>query len=766
MAIGATWDANLAERDGEIVGRELEAVGVNLLLGPDLDVVAVPQAGGSGDLGVRSFGGSPHWVGRMGQRFIEGVHIGGQGRVATAAGHFPGIGGADRSAEDDVAVVEQTYQQLSAVDLVPFGSVMAASRAPGVTDALVTSHVRYRGVQQQIERPLALDSGGLRYLLGQAPASSAWRNGLSGVLVTPGLGLPAVRRYDDPELRTFNERRVIREALAAGHDLLVVTGFGDDTASEATAIRDGIAWLAGVYEEDEAVRDAVDRAAERVLTLKRRLYPDFTPASARVDAGTAAAVTGLGTEDVQAVARDAVTRIAPFGVPVAAPSSVEAGEQVLFVVDARPTRLCRECPELQSLDPSRLRDIVRRTYGRAGAHRLEDEDVEAITFSELKAWMQSAEMVHSEDTVSIVPALEPDRAAAVASLVAAADWMVFAMRDVRPGEAPGSDALKLYLKAGPPAPDTRRVVAIAFDAPYYLDTTEIAKLTAYYAVYARSEPFVEVAIRALFGEVPPLGASPVSVPGAGYDLVQRLQPADQQVSIQLVGGEPSQPVDAGESLTVRTSVVHDANGHVVADGTLVTFRRYVPAEGLYLPDVAQPIQDGAATATLGAERAGELEITAHFAGGLRSDPLVLSVVGEVSATAEPDGTAARPSMAVQRPAVDWGILLFSLSLILLAGAVAQGVDTELGRAPARLVRVFLLSVTWGLGGYLLVATGGLQLETLGLAGAWPSRWNPAYQAPLLSVVLALLPVGPSVAQAARRRRRGPVTPATPESAAS
>jgi beta-N-acetylhexosaminidase len=756
MAIGATWEPDYAERIGAIVGRELAAAGVNLLFGPTLDVLTTPQPGRPGDLGVRSFGGSPYWVGRLGARYIEGVHDGGSGRVATAAGHFPGIGGADRSPEEEIAVVEKTFQQLAATELVPFAAVAGDRIAPGVTDAFVTSHVRYRGVQQQVDRPLSLDSGGLRYLLSQLPQLAEWRaNG--GVLISPGLGLAAVRRYDDPNLRSFNHRRVVRESIAAGHDLILLTGLGvpGDPESEMGAITDTLNWLLGEYEEDEALRDFVDDAVLRVLGLKRRLYPNFSAVEVRVDPLAAAAATGLGTEDVLAVAGDALTRVTPAGAaPVsgsaAAPRAPQVGDAVLFVVDARENRPCLGCDVALALDPAKLLASVRRTYGRQGAHRVEDEDVQSITFTDLKAWLQSTGAVAPEDTVAFVPPLTAERTEQVGRLVRAATWLVFAMRDVRPADAPGSDALKLYLKATPQDTADQRVVALAFTAPYYLDTTEIAKLSAYYVLYSRTEPFLEVAVRALFGDQAARGASPVSVPGAGYDLFRSLEPTEANMKLELVGTASGVPVPVGANLTIRTSAVHDANGHIVPDGTQITFRRFARAEGLFLPDIEVETHDGRATVMTRLERPGELEISGVFANGLRTEPLVVTVEGRPGEALEPSGAAAMaPVTDVPRPPVDWSILILSLGAMLLAGVI--GTVPRAAAEPTRMLRTFLLSFSWGLGGYLLVAAGGLELEGLGLPSLWPDNWGVAYQAPVFSFALALMPIAPAAVSDVFRR---------------
>ncbi|MFQ5923532.1 MAG: glycoside hydrolase family 3 N-terminal domain-containing protein, partial [Anaerolineales bacterium] len=73
MALGATWDPVLSRSTGALIGSELSAAGINLLLGPSLDLLEDPRQLDLGDIGVRSFGGDPYWVGVMGKAFIEGV---------------------------------------------------------------------------------------------------------------------------------------------------------------------------------------------------------------------------------------------------------------------------------------------------------------------------------------------------------------------------------------------------------------------------------------------------------------------------------------------------------------------------------------------------------------------------------------------------------------------------------------------------------------------------------------------------------------------
>jgi len=196
MALGATWDPAAAEAVGRIAGKELAAVGVNVILGPVLDVLAEPRVDTGGDIGTRAFGGHPYWVSRLGLAYIEGVHAGGQGRVMTVAKHFPGHGGSDRLPDAEVATVHKSLTELKRIELPPFAAVTDPA-APAVSDALMTSHIRYRGFQgnlQDATAPISFDPEGMRALLAlDGYHFNAWREA-GGLIVSDSLGVRAVKR--------------------------------------------------------------------------------------------------------------------------------------------------------------------------------------------------------------------------------------------------------------------------------------------------------------------------------------------------------------------------------------------------------------------------------------------------------------------------------------------------------------------------------------------------------------------------------------------
>ncbi|MFN2195010.1 MAG: glycoside hydrolase family 3 N-terminal domain-containing protein [Anaerolineales bacterium] len=222
MTLGATWQPDYARQTGQILGHELSTLGFNLLLGPSLDLLEEPSPDDTGNLGTRTFGGDPFWVGEFGKAYIAGVHQGSEQRIALVGKYFPGRGSSDRPPEDEVATIRKTLEQLKQTDLAPFFAVTGdAPDQDSTVDGLLTSHIKYQGFQSNIRattRPISFDPQAFDQLMG-LPAFSIWRSS-GGIMVSDELGTRAVHRFFSPSGEEFNARFVARDALLAGNDLL------------------------------------------------------------------------------------------------------------------------------------------------------------------------------------------------------------------------------------------------------------------------------------------------------------------------------------------------------------------------------------------------------------------------------------------------------------------------------------------------------------------------------------------------------------------
>jgi beta-N-acetylhexosaminidase len=640
MALGATWNVKNAEKIGEIVGRELGAMGINMLLGPSLDVLDNPRPGLKGDLGTRVFGGDPYWVGKFGRAYIRGVHIGSDGKVAVVAKHFPGHGGSDRRADEEVATVQKSLQELRKIELAPFFAVTQLKEAPpsppltggdggGMADALMTSHIRYRGFQgniRQLTRPISFDPQALQALMALSEFEP-WRTG-GGLMISDDLGVPAVRKYYDPQLQTFPQKRIAQEAFLAGNDLLMLSHFAltDHWPEQLENIKLTIQFFRDKYLSDRNFQARVDEALRRILRLKHRLYPDFALEAVLVDVENLAEVVGRGREDVFQIAQGAITLIYPGPEELAdrLPSPPLVDEDILIFTEDRQASDCPDCEPAPFIEPDALRSTILRLYGPEAIGQVDPERIHSLTFSQLKQFLIEG----------AVPEVD------VEGLVREADWLVFAMLDLNLEDYPQSDAVKSLLKLRPDVLPGKKVVVLAYNAPYYLDSTETSKLTAYYGIYSKVEPFIEASVRALFQEFMPVGISPVSVEGIKYSLISRTEPDPNQVievtAPDLLAKQEGTPapidLDVGDTLRVRTSVILDRNGHPVPDGTPAVFRLFYPAESVESPPHYVTTVNGVAETTIAVERTGELHITVTSDPAQTSNTLKVIIQGDEPAT--------------------------------------------------------------------------------------------------------------------------------------
>lgn len=101
---------------GKEVARECRGLGINMVLGPVLDVLP----GGDGKnsfIGNRSFGNDPARVARFGVAYARGLEDGG---VLSVAKHFPGHGAANADSHKSLPVVAKDLRELWKQDLLPF----------------------------------------------------------------------------------------------------------------------------------------------------------------------------------------------------------------------------------------------------------------------------------------------------------------------------------------------------------------------------------------------------------------------------------------------------------------------------------------------------------------------------------------------------------------------------------------------------------------------------------------------------------------------
>ncbi len=762
MSIGATWNPENAYAIGTIVGRELSAMGINMLLGPVLDVLNNPRPSGKGDMGTRTFGGDPFWVGLMGKAYIQGIHAGSNNTIATVAKHFPGHGGSDRLPDNEVATVDKSLQELKRIELAPFftvtnlastnGAKQSGSRmGSGITDAMMSSHIRYRGLQGDIRRftaPISFDAQGMQTLL-QLPEFTAWRNN-GGLIISDALGVPAVRKHYDPTLQTFPHRRIAREAFLAGNDILILGQFdlGSIWSAQFENIKDTLEFFQSEYRSNREFATRVDEAVARILRLKFKLFPNPSPNALFVDGEVALAVSGQGQEVVNKIAQESLTLLYPtpdeYKRRLVRPP--ELNEKILIVSDVRQVRECylEECEPFEPLPYLALENFILSQYGPNATGQVLPENIDSMSFAELKQVLVGV-LAQANQQTEAEANKPPDFRSPeeVTALIQEADWLIFAMLDLNTNRYPASDALKHFLAQGLHSLD-KKLIVFAFNSPYYLDTTEVNKLTAYFGLYSKTKPHLEMAIRALFGEIDFKGASPVTIDGIGYDLPSVLAPDPiRAFPLQVKRVEPPSqhpPV----LVTVQAGPILDYNGHLVPDGTPVEFFvTYQNGQTVNVPVVHT--SQGQVETVIELTESGLVEIRARSGAAASQRPQVVNLappptspadtptstatleptttptpISTETATATPSPTLAPTptntpspvispeSTPISKSTVGRDDLLIALAGISLTSIIGMFLWQRAYRTLSERIRLILVTFIGGMVGYLLYGIGWLR----------------------------------------------------------
>lgn len=754
MAVGAAWDPAYAQALGTILGQELAAVGINMLLGPSLDVLGPDGRQPSGVRATSTYGGDSWWVAENGGAFIRGVADGSSGRVLSIAGHFPGQGGSDRDLNRELATIQRSLTDLQRNELLPFVRAVQARReseasgSGSPTAGLLTSHIRYSGFLSSRERtpPISL-APQLEEIL-TLDAFADWRKA-GGLLMSGKLIVPSLSSYYGQSGQTSFANRIANDAFQAGNDLLWLAGSGPLDPNAASALQEVILFFNVQYLEKPDFALAVDNAVRRILQAKLRLYPP-----AFFDR---AAWTKLEQAD-NPLSMQTIQRLAPIGDNQADPKVVAVGfdplagqmlgelstplsegslavkagiitwvaqdaatllhldaeqaadqvravpnpdDRLLIFTDDRTRPTCPGCQPETILAVDQVEATILRLFGPDATAQIEPDRISSYSFGDVAAWFNR--------TANTVAQFRMDRA------LTEATWVIFAMLDVDPEQHPASEVVHQFLRQKPDLLLGKRVAVLSFDAPYMLDETEISKLSVYIAAYSPDSPFVEAAVRGLFHDLEMSGAPPVNVPGTPYgSLVERLEPDPDQVIPLSVFDDKRSSLDLqdlevrlGDSLQVRAGPILDRNGHRVPDGTPVEFLLRYPDDNLDLRIDPVPTQDGSAAINLLLDRTGTLELAARslesttsvgfqIRVGEESTGQILTVQPTVTPLTNPE-PAAKPNPSVDRaPALRWTLTPLSFLGSLAVLLACLGLYAVLWRRGLAIERK-VLNMLWSAG---------------------------------------------------------------------
>ena len=240
--IGQSKDpVTAATAAGTGAGKNLASVGLNVNLGPVLDVYRQP--GNFIDEYQRSYSSNPAVVAQLGRAFITAQQ---RTKVAATAKHFPGLGAAAKNQDTDAGPVTLNVPltQLRAVDEAPYPAAIAAG-----AKLVMVSWAVYPALDPH--RPAGLSSTVIQQELRA-------RHRFAGVTITDALEAGALKAFGSTAHRAIT-------AAAAGMDLILCAAQQPSQAESATTA------LASALTSRQLSKTAFDAALSRVTALRAGL---------------------------------------------------------------------------------------------------------------------------------------------------------------------------------------------------------------------------------------------------------------------------------------------------------------------------------------------------------------------------------------------------------------------------------------------------------------------------------------------------------------
>lgn len=211
---------------GREVARESRIFGINMILGPVVDINIIPGS----EIGRRSFGNDAYRVANLAVSYAKGLESGG---VISVAKHFPGHGAAQGNSHVGKSINFRSITEIDSVELLPFREYINSGLS-----GIMASHIQVPSISNEM-LPSSVSYDILSVLLRD-------EMGFQGLIITDAFNMAGVKGYEG------------WEALQAGIDIVICP---NDVEREINKLMDKIE--AGKFDSR-----IIDERCRRILFYK------------------------------------------------------------------------------------------------------------------------------------------------------------------------------------------------------------------------------------------------------------------------------------------------------------------------------------------------------------------------------------------------------------------------------------------------------------------------------------------------------------------
>jgi len=235
--LGKARSELLAQRFGLALGQEMDAVGINMVYAPVLDVNTNPE---NPIIGTRALSDDPVWVTRLGKAVIKGIRKAG---VLPVGKHFPGHGETDLDSHLELPCVNRDSNSLENIELRPFAEAFNHG-----LEVVMTAHVIYSAWDSELPATFSpyIQKNILREKLG-----------FNGLVITDDLEMKAVEKH-------IPFGSISKLGSDAGVDLYLIC----HNLEKVFSLQDQ---MIRNIEERHIDKDSVDLSVQRIIDVKKRM---------------------------------------------------------------------------------------------------------------------------------------------------------------------------------------------------------------------------------------------------------------------------------------------------------------------------------------------------------------------------------------------------------------------------------------------------------------------------------------------------------------
>jgi len=233
-----TGNIENATKLGNSITHDLQALGINTDLAPDVDVPIVAGP----DQYMRTWGYTPQSVIQWGGTYLRAVQSAGE---IACLKHFPGLGAATTDAHTGLPVVKRTSDQLYATELAPFKYFVQSKNKLENPGMIMSTDVLMPAIDSRMPAELS-----------RTFITDILRNqfGYNGVVITDALYMLGIAKK-------WNLPQAVVLAIEAGNDMILGVRDSSELAASVAALKQALA-------NGSLSMAQLDQSVARIIALK------------------------------------------------------------------------------------------------------------------------------------------------------------------------------------------------------------------------------------------------------------------------------------------------------------------------------------------------------------------------------------------------------------------------------------------------------------------------------------------------------------------